>query len=128
MQAISNRGVLHRHVKVGPYNMAQLLQFLDQPHNNILQQEGEPGQPEQAQYVVIWDKVSFHLAALVRAWFNDHPRFTVLFLPAYSPFLNPIEDFFSAWWWRVYDHNPYAQQNLLEAMVDASGDVSVEST
>ncbi|KAK0142201.1 hypothetical protein N1851_020138 [Merluccius polli] len=47
--AISNRGVLHRHVKVGPNNMAQLLQFLDQLHNNILQQEGEPGQPEQAQ-------------------------------------------------------------------------------
>lgn len=92
--AISNRGVLHRHVKVGPYNTAQLLQFLDQLHNNILQQEGEPGQPEQAQYVVIWDNVSFHRAALVHAWFNDHPRFTVLFLPAYSPFLNPIEEFF----------------------------------
>ncbi|XP_016341427.1 uncharacterized protein LOC107688316 isoform X2 [Sinocyclocheilus anshuiensis] len=53
--AISNNGVLHRHAKLGPDNMAQLLQFLDQLHNNVLQQEGEPGQPEQVQYVVIWD-------------------------------------------------------------------------
>jgi hypothetical protein len=82
----SNRGVLLHHVKEGPYNTAQLLRFLDQLHN-IIQQEGEPGQPDQAQYVVIWDNASFHLAALVRAWFNDHPRFTLLFLPAYSPFL-----------------------------------------
>nr|XP_023842939.1 uncharacterized protein LOC111963654 [Salvelinus alpinus] len=77
--AISNHGVLHHHVKVGPYNTAQLLKFLDQLHNNFLQQEGEPGQPETAQYVVIWDNVSFHRAALVCVWFNDHPRFTVLF-------------------------------------------------
>lgn len=116
--AISNHGVLHRHVKVSPYNTAQLLQFLDQLHNNILQQEGEPGQPEEAQYVVIWDNVIFHRAALVRTWFKDHPRFTVLFLTAYSPFLNQIEEFFSAWRCRVYYRNPDTQQNLLEAMVD----------
>ncbi len=50
--AISNRGILHRHAVLGPYNTALLLQFLDQLHNNILQQEVEPGQPEQARYVV----------------------------------------------------------------------------
>ncbi len=104
-----------------------LLQFLNPLHDNILQQEGEPGQPEQVQYVVIWDNVSFHHAALVHPWFNAHPRFTVLFLPAYSLFLNPIEELFSAWRWKVYDHNPYLQQNLLEAMLDPCGDVSVES-
>jgi hypothetical protein len=124
--AISNRGVLHRHVKVGPYNKAQLLQFLDHQHNNIIQQEGEPGQPEKAPYVVIRDNESFHRIALVRALFNVHPRFTVLFLPAYSPFLNPNEEFLSVWRWRMYDRNPYAQQNLLKAMV-VCGDVSVES-
>ncbi|KAK0151758.1 hypothetical protein N1851_006859 [Merluccius polli] len=123
--AISNRGILHRHAVLRPYNTALLLQFLDQLHNNILQQEGEPGQPEQAQYVVIWDNVSFHRAALVRTWFNDHPRF--LFLPEYSPFLNPIEEFFSAWRWRVYDCNPYTQHNLLEEMVNACEDISLES-
>lgn len=102
--AISNRGVLHCHAILGPYNTALLLQFLDQLHNNILQQEGEPGQPEQAQYVVIWDNMSFHRAALVCIWFNDHPRFRFLFPPAYSPFLNAIEDFFSRFTWEM-DNN-----------------------
>lgn len=36
--------------------------------------------------------------------------------PAYSPFLNPIEEFFSAWRWKVYDHHPYEQMPLLDAM------------
>ncbi len=63
----------------------QLLQFLNPLHDNILQQEGEPGQPEQVQYVVIWDNVSFHHAALVHPWFNAHPRFTVLFFASIFP-------------------------------------------
>ncbi len=62
--------------------------------------------PEQLRYVVIWDNVSFHMAALVRNWFTAHPRFLVVYLPPYSPFLNPIEEFFSAWRWKVYDRNP----------------------
>ncbi len=39
--------------------------------------------------------------------FTDHPLFTVLNLPPYSPFLNPIEEFFSAWRWKVYDRHPH---------------------
>ncbi|XP_039676872.1 uncharacterized protein LOC120571846 [Perca fluviatilis] len=44
------------------------------------------------------------------------PRIMMQFLPAYSPFLNPIEEFFSAWRWKVYDHRPYEQMPLLEEM------------
>ncbi|XP_059398988.1 C-type lectin domain family 10 member A [Carassius carassius] len=44
------------------------------------------------------------------------PRIMIQFLPANSPFLNPIEEFFSAWRWKVYDHRPYEQMPHLEAM------------
>ncbi len=30
-------------------------------------------------------------------WFTAHPRMVSLFFPPYSPFLNPIEEFFSSW-------------------------------
>lgn len=50
------------------------------------------------------------------AWFDIHPRMVCLFLSPYSPFLNPIEEFFSAWRWRGYDHHPHAQFALLDAM------------
>ncbi len=76
--AISNRGVL---AKLGPYNTAQLLQFPNQLLDNIPQQEGEPGQPEQVQYVVIWDNVSFHCAALVQCPPHVHCSFFACIFP-----------------------------------------------
>ena len=36
---------------------------------------------------------------------SQFPRFSVQYLPPYSPFLNPIEEIFSAWRWKVYCMN-----------------------
>ncbi|KAI7790308.1 hypothetical protein IRJ41_012888 [Triplophysa rosa] len=112
--AISQRGVLHRHAILGPYNTRLLPAFLD-------------AQPEQPHYVVVWDNISFHRAALVRDWFTNNPRFSNIFLPAYSPFLNPIEEFFSAWRWKVYDREPYIRAHLLQAMEEACLDISIDA-
>ncbi|RXN10951.1 hypothetical protein ROHU_010722 [Labeo rohita] len=73
------------------------------------------------------DEASFNLCKVRRRGRNiigqratvtvsAQPRIMMQFLPAYSPFLNPIEEFFSAWRWKVYDHRPYEQMPLLEAM------------
>ena len=48
------------------------------------------------------------------------------FLPAYTPFLNPIEEFFSAWRWKYYDHRPYEQMPLLNATTAASQEIGAE--
>ena len=48
------------------------------------------------------------------------------FLPAYSPFLNPIEEFFSTWRWKVNDHRPYEQMPLLNAMTAAAQEIGAE--
>jgi len=50
-----------------------------------------------------------------------------LYLPPYLPFLNPIEEFFSSWRWKVYDRQPYTRVNLLQAMDLACGDIGEES-
>ncbi len=84
--AISQNGVVHHHATLGPYNTAHIITFLDTLHDMLTNVQ----RPEQTRYVIIWDNVSFHRAALVRNWFTDHPLFTVLNLPPYSPFLNPI--------------------------------------
>eukprot|EP00063_Salmo_salar_P045229 XP_014020064.1 PREDICTED: uncharacterized protein LOC106581979 [Salmo salar] len=89
--AVSQQGILHHHANLGPYNTALLITFLDTLHGILIPAE-QRGGPEQPRYVVIWDNVSFHWAALVRNWFIDHPQFIVLYLPPYSPFLNPIEE------------------------------------
>lgn len=120
--AISFRGLLHHHSKIGAYNTQHIIAFLDALHFTVVQDR-----PDQPRFVVIWDNVSFHRAALVRDWFNNHNHFNVMYLPPYSPFLNPIEEFFSAWRWRVYDRQPHARQPLLQAMEQACGDIDVQS-
>lgn len=45
-------------------------------------------------YAVVMDNVAFHRHQLVRDWFNQQNLLQV-FLPPYSPMLNPIEEAFS---------------------------------
>lgn len=113
--AITQNGVLHHNATLGPYNTTHILTFLDAIHTMLaLNPDQAP-----ARFVVIWDNVSFHQAVLVKNWFATHPQFVVLYLPPYSPFLNPIEEF--------YDRQPFARMPLLQAMEDACGDIEVAS-
>ncbi|XP_032362812.1 uncharacterized protein LOC116674448 [Etheostoma spectabile] len=118
--AITQNGVLHRHAHMGPYNTALILTFLDQLHNITA-----ADQIDHMQYIVVWDNVSFHRSALVQNWFQQHPHFTVQYLPPYSPFLNPIEEFFSAWRWKVYDLRLQAEVPLIQAMEEACDQMEV---
>lgn len=120
--AISNHGVVHHHANLGPYNTHQLLIFLNHMRDALLGQ-----QDEHPIYVVVWDNVSFNRALQVREWFNMNQGFINLCLPPYSPFLNPIEEFFSSWRWKVYGRQPYTRVNLLQAMGLACGDIGVEA-
>ncbi|KAI5608461.1 hypothetical protein C0J50_6600 [Silurus asotus] len=112
------------YAKLGPspYTTAHITAFLDTLHDMLTVQR-----PENTRYVIIWDNVSFHRAALVRNWLTDHPSFMALNLPPYSPFLNPIEEFFSAWRWKVYDRHPHQQVALLQAIEEACGDIDQAS-
>ncbi|XP_048064645.1 uncharacterized protein LOC125279239 [Megalobrama amblycephala] len=112
-----------RHKFIYVDNTGHILTFLDAIHTMLVP---DPDQVP-ARFVVIWDNVSFHRAVLVQNWFATHPQFVVLYLPPYSPFLNPIEEFFSAWRWKVYDRQPFARMPLLQAMEDACGDIEVAS-
>ncbi|KAL0198989.1 hypothetical protein M9458_007529, partial [Cirrhinus mrigala] len=122
--AISNDGVLCHIPTIGPYNPERLITFLNALHESLIPPEERgllrPGMPL---FVIIWDNVAFHHSRLVNEWFGVHPRMMMLFLPAYSPFLNPIEEFFSAWRWKVYDHHPYEQMPLLNAMTAAAQEI-----
>lgn len=79
------------------------------------------------QHVVVWDNVSFHYSHLVRQWFAAHDRMLVQYLPPYSPFLNPIEEFFTAWRWKFYDWHSHVQMALLAAMDAACDNITAES-
>ena len=120
--AIHLQGVLHYHATLGPYNTAHIIIFLDALHNTVVQNG-----PEQPWFVVIWDNVSFHRLL----WSGTGSPTTITSqlytCPLYSPFLNPIEEFLSAWRWKVYDRQPHDRLPLLQVMEEACGDIEVGS-
>ncbi|XP_028654701.1 uncharacterized protein LOC114649369 [Erpetoichthys calabaricus] len=124
--AISDNGV-HTHIPlVGPYNTQHLLTFLNTLYRDLIPEE-EIGQENVPQYVIICDNVSFHHSNLIRQWFANHRRMLMEFLPPYSQFLNPIEEFFSAWRWKVYERNPHTQMTLLAVMEAACGNITADA-
>ena len=74
----------------------------------------------QPTFLIVWDNVAFHHSHAVSEWFAAHPRMVSLFLPPYSPFLNPIEELFSLWRWKVYDLHPHIKcTSWTQWMLDA---------
>lgn len=116
--AISNmHGVPHHHASLGLYNTTHILTFLDRLHNILIPPEHmNDADHQRNRYVVAWDNVRFHRAAPVQNWFADHPPFLVQYLPPYSPFLNPTEEFFLEWRWKVYDRQPFVRMTLVQAI------------
>ncbi len=93
--AISENGVSTHLPHIGPYNTQLLLVFLNTLYRDLTpEQEKGLVRPHLPNYVVVWDNISFHRTNIVRDWFAARERITVEFLPPYSPFLNPIEEYF----------------------------------
>ncbi|XP_032886006.1 uncharacterized protein LOC116978827 [Amblyraja radiata] len=116
--AISEDGVVGRRSLIGAYNAELLVAFLDELPL-VCRAVG-------VIYVIVWDNVRFHHAHLVQAWFQAYPQFLTVYLPPYSPLLNPIEEFFSTWRWKVYDRHPHQQVTLLQAMDNACDDITAD--
>ncbi len=114
--AITQNGVLHHNATLGPYNTMQFTQCLSLIQARSLLDLWLHG------IMLVFTRLFW-----VQNWFATQPQFVVLLLTPYSPFLNPIEEFFSAWRWKVYDRQPYARMALLQAMEDACGDIEVAS-
>ncbi len=122
--AISSNGLVPQKSQIGPYNTERLLLFLDDLHQQLVPEaEREQVGGNKRTFVFVWDNVPFtcNHKLICSPSENDFP-----FSPPYSPFLNPIEEFFSAWRWKVYDHRPHDQMSLLDAMEAGCRDISAE--
>ncbi|XP_038138342.1 uncharacterized protein LOC119781817 [Cyprinodon tularosa] len=121
--AMGLEGLVHRQAVLGSYNTQHLLTFLEELKDILLdRQQHHPG-PEHPIYVIIWDNVHFQTTNQISEWFTTNSNhFLNVCLPPYSPFLNPIEEFFSSWRWKVYDRQPYTR-----AVVPKKSQVSDEN-
>lgn len=93
--AISSAGLILQNSQIGSYNTEYLLLFLDDLHQQLVPEaEKEQVEGNMKIFVIVWDNVAFHHSHATTNWFAAYPRMISFFLPPYSPFLNPIEDFF----------------------------------
>jgi transposase len=76
--------------------------------------EAHPNQP----LLLIWDQATYHVSHKVQRWIERHERLTVLWLPKYSPELNPVENI-----WRILKQRVAANlTRAVEALQAAYGD------
>lgn len=63
---------------------------------------------ENSKIIMVVDNVRFHHAKLLKKWLVHHPKLELIYLPPYSPELNPIE---RAWWYmrKKITHNRYVK-------------------
>jgi transposase len=103
--SMSKNGKFHYQIQNCPFNTESFLEFI----KNLLE-KFQMNNISNA--VLIMDNVTFHRVSSVRGLIEDKGH-TLLFLPPYSPFLNPIENMFSKWKEGVKRGNPSNEDELL---------------
>lgn len=116
--AICSSGPIHTRAKFLAYNTHEFLIFLNELYAKL-----DPNK----RYVVVMDNVRFHHALPIKGWFLDRPNIEPLYLPPYSPFLNPIEECFSKVHQAICMIRPTLERSLLSAVDTAFSSVTAEN-
>ena len=104
--AMTCERVMKYQVQTTPFNGVYFGQFLDQ----VIQQIQDDGINEA---VFVIDNVSFHKSDAIKNKIREAGH-ELLFLPPYSPFLNPIENMFSKWKQYVKQQKARSENELME--------------
>ncbi|XP_049294417.1 uncharacterized protein LOC125769652 isoform X2 [Anopheles funestus] len=116
--AMNKQGILHYSVHHQAINRQSFKEY-------VLQLKRELRSQNINRSVIIMDNVRFHKCAEVReAIGEDQDR--VIYLPPYSPFLNPIENLFSKWKNMVKRTNPQNEVQLIDAIANGATTLTPE--
>ena len=115
---MNSQQVLHLSAQTRAYNRAFFCAFLEE----LFPMFAERGVTN---VVLVMDNVPFHKGEQVRTLVESHGH-KVLYLPPYSPFLNPIENMFSKWKEYVRRERPENEAHLLELINMAASTVSAD--
>jgi transposase len=116
--AISKYGLLKYDAQTRPYNGDTFRNFM----TSIFQVLASQGI---ARAAFIMDNVPFHKSIAVRDLFEREGHL-LLFLPPYSPFLNPIENMFSKWKQGVCASRPVGEVQLMEHIDNGARFITAE--
>lgn len=102
-----------------PYNVEHFGEFI----TNLIRHLADDGIVG-AHFVM--DNVRFHQNQAILQLIRSHGHFPV-FVPAYSPFLNPIEELFNQWKYLVKRRQPVNEDELYESLHRASEEITQEN-
>jgi len=68
---------------------------------------------------LVWDNLAAHKSRKLREWIERHPRFRLVYLPAYAPELNPVE---GLWSWLKTNHLGNVCADTLDPVVALARD------
>lgn len=116
--AMSEEGFLHEQLRPGPYNAPAFCDFLRDLFRKL------EAMGRSACWIVL-DNVRFHHCDIVATCVSEHGHF-LMFLPPYSPMLNPIESLFGKWKTLIRTQSAtFTRDELLTRMAIARASISV---
>jgi transposase len=116
--AMSEEGFLLERLRLGSYNAEEFCAFLRELFT-LLGQMGRDG------CWIILDNVRFHHSPMVSLCATSYGHH-LIFLPAYSPMLNPIESLFGKWKTLIRTQSvSMSQDSLLSSMATARVEITV---
>ena len=116
--AMSKMGVTLYNVQTTAYNTATFTVFIGSLLKYI---ESE----QSGKSAIILDNVPFHKNCNVKEMVESKGHI-LLFLPPYSPFLNPIENMFSKWKQAIKAENPTNESHLFELINNVHSTISAD--
>jgi transposase len=105
LSVMNKTSILFYSAQTRAYNTETFLASLQQVFEHLAQSEVQNA-------IFVMDNLSVHKTQAVRQSFTEHGHQT-LYLPPYSPFLNPIENMFSKWKTEVRARRPSNESELL---------------
>ena len=117
--AMSESSLYFFEIQDKPYNSDHFVGFLTQLFQHLAE-DGITGAH------LVMDNVRFHHNAGVENLIRAHSH-NLVFLPSYSPFMNPIEELFHQWKSSIRRKEPINEDQLYEAVHNSSEDVIVNN-
>lgn len=109
--AMTKSKIIQYKIKEGAYNKVVYIDFLRDVVNELENKN-------MCNMIFIMDNVPFHHSVEVLELISTHGH-ALLYLPPYTPQLNPIEEAFSAWKERVRNCNCNSQESLNAAVMNS---------
>lgn len=117
--AINKNEIIHYFAQTKPFNTSFFSTFIIQLCNKLKQKQI-------ANCILIMDNIAFHKVSIVKELILNYGH-QFLFLPPYSPFLNPIENAFSKWKEFIRRNNPNTEQELISLIESGANAISTEN-